>query len=79
MRVWFNRTFSSVYAAINLIREADQAGRFHIIYSNANPHAMAGRVAHAFHVEPTGVNGEDYVHWCLDFCKEHAVDIFGPG
>jgi carbamoylphosphate synthase large subunit len=79
MRVWFNRTFSSVYAAIGLIREADSGGRFHIIYSNANPHAAAARVAHAFFVEPTGLDAEAYIAWCLDFCREHRVDIFIPG
>lgn len=79
MRVWFNRTFSSVYAAIDLIRDADTDGRFHIIYSNANPHAAAARVAHQFFVEPTGLDTAAYVAWCLDFCRVHAVDIFIPG
>ncbi len=79
MRVWYNRTFSSVYAAIALIREADRDGRFHIIYSNANPHVTAARVAHEFHEEPTGIKGEDYLAWCLDFCREQRVDIFIPG
>jgi carbamoylphosphate synthase large subunit len=79
MRVWFNRTFSSVYAAIGLIREADLEGRFHLIYSNANPHAAAARVAHQFFVEPTGLDNEEYIDWCLAFCREHQVDIFIPG
>ena len=79
MRVWFNRTFSSVYAAIGLIREADTEGRFHIIYSNANPHVNAARVAHEFFVEPTGMDSDTYIAWCLDFCREHRVDIFVPG
>jgi len=79
MRVWFNRTFSSVYAAINLIREADVEGRFHLIYTNANPHAAASRVAHDFFVEPTGLEKESYLDWCLDFCREHKIDIFIPG
>ena len=79
MRVWFNRTFSSVYAAIGLIREADPEGRFHLIYSNTNPHASAGRVAHAFHTEPAGLSADDYVQWCLEFCRVQRVDIFIPG
>jgi biotin carboxylase len=79
MRVWFNRTFSSVYAAIGLIREADRAGRFHLIYSNANPHAAAARVAHEFMLEPTGLDTAAYVDWCLAFCRTHRVDIFIPG
>jgi hypothetical protein len=79
MRVWFNRTFSSVYSAISLIREADVAGEYHIIYSHTNPHAAAGRVAHAFEIEPSGLDGEAYIDWCLDFCRTQAVDIFVPG
>ena len=51
MRVWFNRTFSSVYAAIGLIREGDAECRFHLIHSNPNQHSPAARVAHEFHVE----------------------------
>ena len=79
MRVWFNRTFSSVYAAIGLIREADAEGRFHLIYSNTNPHVTAARVAHEFHLEPTGLSADEYLHWCLDFCRQHHIDIFIPG
>lgn len=79
MRVWYNRTFSSVYAAIKLIREADTEGRYTLIYSNANRHAAAGLLAHEFQVEPTGVEGDAYVDWCMEFCRKHAVDIFVPG
>lgn len=79
MRVWFNRTFSSVYAAIKLIREADLEARFTIVHSNPNRHAPAGRLAHEFHVEPTGLKGDAYVDWCLTFCREHKIDIFVPG
>ena len=79
MRVWFNRTFSSVYAAIDLIREADTGGRFHIIHSNPNARTPAARVAHEFHPEPTGLAPDEYVDWCLAFCREQRVDIFVPG
>ena len=79
MRVWFNRTFSSVYAAIGLIREADTEGRFHLIYRNATPHVAAARVAHEFHAEPTGLETAAYIDWCLAFCREHEIDIFIPG
>lgn len=79
MRVWYNRTFSSVYAAIKLIREADREGRYTLIYSNANRHAAAGLLAHEFQVEPTGLEPSAYVDWCMDFCRRHAVGIFVPG
>jgi len=79
MRVWFNRTFSSVYAAIELIRRDDTDGRFHIVHSNPNPHTPAARLAHAFHTEPTGLAPEEYVDWCVAFCREQRIDIFVPG
>jgi carbamoylphosphate synthase large subunit len=79
MRVWFNRTFSSVYAAIGLIREGDADRRFHLIHSNPNPHSPAARVAHEFYVEPTGMENAAYVEWCLAFCRAHRIDIFIPG
>jgi len=94
MRVWFNRTFSSIYTAIGLIRQADtdsrfhggrfhggrfHGGRFHIIHSNPNSHSPASRVAHEFHVEPTGLERDAYIDWCLTFCREHRIDIFVPG
>lgn len=79
MRVWYNRTFSSVYAAFGLIRQADTAGRFTIIHSNANRHTPAARLAHEFHREPVGLEADAYVDWCLAFCREHRIDIFVPG
>ncbi len=79
MRVWYNRTFSSIYAAFTLIRQADTAGRFTIIHSNANRHTPAARLAHEFHSEPTGLEPHAYVDWCLGFCRDHRVDIFVPG
>lgn len=79
MRVWYNRTFSSVYAAIKLIREADTEGRYTIVHSSPNRHAPAARLAHEFHVEPTGLKGDAYIDWCLTFCRDHKIDVFVPG
>lgn len=79
MRVWYNRTFSSVYAAIKLIRDADTEGRFTIIHSNPNRHTPAAYLAHEFHGEPTGLDAAAYADWCLAFCREQRIDIFVPG
>jgi hypothetical protein len=78
-RVWFNKTFSSVGTAIRLIREADQAGDFQIVCSNTNVHAPAFLAAHESVVEPSGLNGQGYLSWCLDFCLKHRIGIFVPG
>ncbi len=79
MRVWFNRTFSSVSAAISLIRQADPAGRFYLIYSNPSPHVAAARTAHAFYTEPRGLEMDAYLDWCLACCRDQQIDIFIPG
>jgi ATP-grasp in the biosynthetic pathway with Ter operon len=42
-RVWFNKTFSSVYAVISLIREADRASRYQMGLLEINPR-MSGRI-----------------------------------
>ena len=78
MRVWFNRTFSSVSTAMRLIREADREHRYHLIYTSGAP-VPAGQAAHQFELEPTGLKGEAYVDWCLEFCRRHDVGIFVPG
>jgi biotin carboxylase len=79
VRVWFNKTFSSIGAAIRLIREADKVGDYQIVCSSTNPHAPAFLAAHESCVEPSGLKGQDYLTWCLDFCQTHSIGIFMPG
>jgi carbamoylphosphate synthase large subunit len=80
MRVWFNRTFSSVSSALSLIRDADKNdGRYHLIYSTTNDGTPAANAAHQFELEPFNLKGDQYLAWCLDFCRLHRVDIFVPG
>jgi hypothetical protein len=78
-RVWFNKTFSSAGAAIRLIREADRAGDYEIVCSSTNVHAPVFLAAHESVVEPSGLKGQDYLSWCLDFCLTHRIGIFIPG
>lgn len=80
MRVWFNRTFSSVSTALSLIRDADKNEcRYHLIYSSTSAANAAAKAAHQFELEPSHLKGEQYLAWCLDFCRLHQVDIFVPG
>ena len=78
-RIWFNKTFSSVGAAIRLIREADRAGDYEIVCSSTNAHAAVFLAAHESALEPSGLKGLDYLDWCLDFCGTHRIGIFIPG
>lgn len=79
IRVWFNKTFSSLHAALTLIREADRDGTFQLVCSHPTPYAVAPLAAHQAASEPGGLTGEDYVDWCLAFCREQSIDIFIPG
>lgn len=78
-RVWFNKTFSSVHSALSLIRKGDAEGRYRLICSNSNPHSLGLFAAEESAIEPTGLKGDDYVDWCLEFCREQQIDIFVPG
>ena len=78
-RVWFNKTFSSISSALQLIRRADTHGEYLLVCSNTHPHALAALAAHEYCIEPGGLTGDAYVDWCLAFCREHQIDIFVPG
>jgi hypothetical protein len=79
MRVWFNKTFSSVHAALCLIRKADADGRYELVASSPNPHALVKTASHHFFDEPSKVTGVEYLDWCENFCLRHEIDIFIPG
>lgn len=76
MRVWYNRTFSSIYNAMTLIRQHDRAGRYHLLYT-AGGRTIAANAAHQFEMEPP-LKGEAYLEWCLDFCRRQDIGIFVP-
>ncbi len=79
LRVWFNKTFSSVAAAIRLIREADANGDYTIISSNSKPQSPLYKASHDYFLEPGGLKGDEYVEWCLKVCREREISILIPG
>ena len=83
MHIWFNRTFSSIYAAISLIKQADKQadklGEFHLTYSHPNPYSASKNVADHFIEEPANLSAQDYLEWCLQTCRKQKIDIFWPG
>ena len=77
MKVWFNHWFSTSYHLINLMKKPDPK-RFSFIGSSTNPYALYKMACHEFYPEKHDVSDEEYLEFCLDFCKKHAVDIFVP-
>lgn len=78
-RVWFNKTFSSIHIGLRLIREMDVDGRYEVICSSPNAHAIAGLSADHFFVEPTSLSADEYREWCVSFAHQHGIGIFVPG
>lgn len=77
MRVWFNHWFSTAYHLINLIKLGDP-GKFEFIGSSTNELAVYRRVCGEWYNEPDNISEEDYAEFCLNFCKEHKIDVFVP-
>ena len=73
MRVWFNHWFSTAYYFIDSLKK----GGFYVIATNKRENCVYKTNADEFYVEPD-VENEEYIAYCLDFCKSHNVDIFVP-
>lgn len=77
VRIWFNHWFSAVYNIITMMREGCK-DELYIIGTNKNDSAVYRSVCDAWYGEPAAANSADYVDFCVDFCKEHRVDVFVP-
>lgn len=77
MKIWFNHWFSTAYHLIGLIRQGDPE-RFTFIGTNQNETAVYQKACDEWAQEPSPEDPEAYVQFCLDFCREHRVDIFVP-
>ena len=77
MRIWFNHWFSTAYHLIRLMR-AGVSEPFFVLGSNRNPLALYREVCDEWHVEPNCTDDDEYAAFCLDFCREHEVEIFVP-
>ncbi len=76
IRVWFNHWFSTSYRLIELMKQ-DQDEQIYVIGSNRQADSVIQKVCDEWYQEAS-VDGEAYVEYCLDFCKEHKIDVFVP-
>ncbi|PPD50347.1 MAG: hypothetical protein CTY16_01615 [Methylobacter sp.] len=79
MRIWFNKTFSTISAVFNNLHLAGRPGEVTIICTHTHPTASAFLAADENYLEPSSLTGQDYLAWCLDFCQSHRIDLFWPG
>lgn len=78
MKVWYNRGLSNTYDALREIRKADAARSITLLASHSDACAAVSGAADVFFLEPAGLSEEAYVQWCLETCRNHAVDVFVP-
>jgi carbamoylphosphate synthase large subunit len=77
-RIWFNRWFSTAYHFINMIKNNPDKKKFQVFVSHTNPHSVNLQIADNVEIEPF-LKGNEYVDYCLDFCKRNKIELFIPG
>lgn len=77
MRIWFNKTFSTISTVFNNLR-LGFPGEVTVICTHNHPTASAFVAADESYLEPHLV-GENYLDWCLEFCQSHRIGLFWPG
>ena len=75
VRIWMNHWFSTAYNIVNLIKQDDP--EFFVIGSNENVSSPIRTVCDEWYHEPT-LKDDTYVDYCVEFCREHYVDVFLP-
>lgn len=74
-RAWMNHWFSTAYNVITLIKKGVPG--IQIIGSNERAFSPLMKVCDEWYQEPV-LKGEEYVSFCLDFCRAHQIDLFIP-
>ncbi|MBP2000838.1 biotin carboxylase [Paenibacillus shirakamiensis] len=76
-RIWFNRTFSAASHYIEMIRNNEDREKFIIYATHPRQHSPMLQVADYSEIEPI-LPMDEYIAYCLDFCKKHQIDVFIP-
>ncbi len=74
--IWFNHWFTTAYHLISLMKKSNPD--FRVIGTSTNPNAMYQFVCEEFFSEPDSITPEAYLDFCLNFCREHEVNVFVP-
>jgi hypothetical protein len=77
IRIWFNRTFSSAYHAVNLIRNNPDGCPVKVYGSHDSLDAVFLGACDRALIEPS-VPTAEYLEYALDFCAGHRIRAFVP-
>lgn len=75
VKIWFNHWFSAAYNIMSLIRQDNPD--YQIIGTNENERSVLSVLCDEWYTEPS-LRGDEYVDFCLEFCRDHAVSVFMP-
>jgi len=76
-RIWFNKWFNTAYHFIDLIKNNNEGVQFEVFGTHTNMNSAVLSICNYVEAEPS-VYGEDYIDYCISFCKKHKIDIFIP-
>src|SRR5262245_52352810 len=76
--VWFNKHLSNTWEILALLQESRRAEEFRIICTHPQSKYLGQRHCEVFEQEPTGLNEQAYVDYCLDFAQRQNVSLFWP-
>ncbi len=79
MRIWFNKTFSTIGAILRNLRKSVSADEATLICTHTHMTASAFLAADESYLEPSDLTGQAYVEWCVDFCQHSTLTSFWPG
>ncbi len=73
--IWLNHWFSTARNIIELLK--DGYPELRVIGSNENQYSVIREACDEWYQEPS-LKDDDYVDFCLEFCRTHHVDVFLP-
>ena len=76
IRVWFNHWFSTSYRLIELMKE-NEGEQVWVVGTNKQYNSVIRNVCDEWYNEPA-TDGDAYVEDCINFCREHRIDVFVP-
>jgi biotin carboxylase len=79
LRVWYNENLSSTHNIVRLLQSVDESVRPFVFCTHSNPDCPAFEISDESALEPKGMDAADYLAHCLDFCRQHRIDVFVPG
>jgi hypothetical protein len=79
MRIWFNKTFSTIGAVFRQLKAGHSDDGTTLVCTHTHRTATAFLAADEAYLEPSELHGQEYIDWCLDFCLEHRIELFWPG